>query len=204
MSDPTGPILLPSSPALKADKIRMIDWGGALTPPLGGPVQILMRLGTRHALEFTLPNMPTEPIGRIWGTRLRMAKLFGALLPFGQDGFDVSAPGAIVVDGGGQTGMTIRVRGGTPNYPVREGQAFSIVTGGRRYLYFARGLTLLDGSGAGDVDILPMIRVNHGDGDVCEFGRPMIQGSLQGNEVAWDRTVADRTEIGTIVIQEDE
>jgi hypothetical protein len=201
----TGPILLPSKPALKTDKPHMLDWGGALTPTLGGPVQTLMRLGTRHSLDFTLPQMPTEPLGRIWASRLRMAKLFGALLPFGQDGFKVGAPGAIVVDGAGQSGMTLKVKGGTPYYAVREGQAFSIVTNGRRYLYFASAQTILDVAGAAAaMPIFPMLRVFPADGDVCEFGKPMIQGSLAGNEVAWDRLTAPYSDFGTITISEDE
>ena len=197
-------ILLPSSPALKTDKIHMLDWGGPLTPSLGGPVQTLLRLGTRHALEFVLPLMRADPDGRIWSSRLRMAKLFGALLPFGQDGFAIGAPGVIVVDGAGQSGMTLNVRGGTPSYAVREGQAFSIVHAGRRYLHFASAQMILDGSGKAAVPIFPMLRIIPTDGDACEFGKPMIQGSLSGNEVAWDRQTAPWSDFGTITIQEDE
>lgn len=201
----TGPILLPAKPALQTDKPKMMDWGAVLTPALGGPVQTIMRLGTRHALDFTLPKMRTEPHGRIWSARLRMAKLFGALLPFGQDGFDVGAPGAIVVDGAGQSGMSLKIKGGTPYYAIKEGQAFSIVTNGKRYLYFASAQTILDGNGAAAAaPIFPMLRVLPADGDVCEFGRPMIQGSLSGNEVAWSRETAPWTDLGTITITEDE
>ncbi|WBO23928.1 hypothetical protein [Sphingomonas abietis] len=200
----TGPILLPEKPALKTDKPHMLDWGGPLTPALGGPVQTLMRLGTRHSLDFVLPRMRAEPFGRIWSARLRMAKLFGALLPFGQDGFKPGSPGAIVVDGAGQSGMSLKVKGGTPAYPIREGQAFSIVTNGRRYLYFASAKGFLDASGGATVQIFPMLRVMPADGDVCEFGRPMIQGSLAGNEVAWDRDTSPWFDFGTITITEDE
>lgn len=199
----SGPILLPSKPGLKTDRPKMIDYGGTLIPPAGGAVQMLMRLGTRHALDFVLPSMPTEPLGRIWSMRLRMAKLFGALLPFGQDGFDVGMPGAIVVDGAGQAGMVLNVRGGTSGYAIREGQAFSIVTAGRRYLHFASADVVLDASGKAAVPIAPMLRTFPADGDVCEFARPMIQGSLSGSEVAWDRQTAPWSDFGTITITED-
>ncbi len=46
-------------------KMRMLDWGGDLTPPTGGPVQRLDRLGSRHALDVPLPSMPMEPRGAV-------------------------------------------------------------------------------------------------------------------------------------------
>lgn len=199
----SGPILLPNKPGLKTDRPKMIDYGGVLIPPNGGAAQPFMRLGTRHALDFVLPSMPTEPLGRIWSMRLRMAKLFGVLVPFGQDGFWVGAPGAIVVDGAGQAGMTLNVRGGTPHYTIREGQAFSIITAGRRFLYFASGQVMLNAAGKAAVPIAPMLRAFPADGDICEFARPMIQGSLSGNEVAWDRQTAPWSDFGTITVTED-
>ena len=199
----TGPILLPSFPGLKTDSPSMLDWGGALTPQNGGAVQTLMRLGTRHALDFIIPSMRTEPHGRIWSAQLRMAKLFGALLPFGQDGFKVGAPGSPVVAGAGQSGMALSVRGFQPGYAVRVGQAFSLVHGGRRYLHFIaeQGLTL---DGALTLSIFPMLRVIPADGDVLEFAKPMIQGSLSGQSVKWTRQTAPWTDLGTITVTEDE
>lgn len=198
----TDPVMLPSSPALRTDKVRMLDWGGQLVPPNGGEVQTLLRIGTRHALEFTLPPMRTEPLGRQWSVALRLGKLFGVMLPFGQDGFDIGAPGNIVVDGDGQAGMTLEVRGGTPRYHARLGQAFSLVSGGRRRLYFMAANATLDSSGAGALPIFPMLRKLPADGDVCEFARPIIQGNLSGNEVAWDRLTAPWSDFGTITITE--
>jgi hypothetical protein len=200
----TGPILLPSTPALKTDNPAMLDWGGALTPQNGGAVQTLMRLGTRHSLEFVLPPMLTEPDGRIWSAKLRLAKLYGALLPFGQDGFDPVAPGAPVVYGAGQAGSVMLLRGFTPNYCARLGQAFSLVHNGRRYLHFAADLAFASGNGDMEVPIFPMLRVIPADGATCEFGKPMIQGSLSGQSVKWSRQTAPWTDLGTITITEDE
>jgi hypothetical protein len=198
-----GPILLPSNPGLKTDKPRMLDWGGALSPALGGPVQTLQRLGTRHALDFTLPTMPTEPLGRIWASRLRLAKLYGALLPFGQDGFAVGAPGQPAISGVGQTGSSLILRGFVPGYRVREGQAFNVVRNSKRYLHWAAADTVST-DGSMRLDLYPMLRIIPDDGSPCEFANPMIQGSLSGNEVAWDRQTAPWTDLGTITITEDE
>ena len=199
----TGPILLPSKPGLKTDSPTMLDWGGALTATNGGATQTLMRLGTRHSLDFTLPVMPTEPLGRIWAAKLRLAKLFGALLPFGQDGFSIGVPGSPVIAGAGQSGMMLAVRGFQPGYAVRLGQAFSLVHQGRRYLHWAaeQGISL---DGSLELSIFPMLRVIPADGDVLEFAKPMIQGSLSGQQLKWTRQTAPWSDFGTITITEDE
>ena len=199
----TGPILLPPRPGLKTDAPSMLDWGGALTPQNGGAVQTLMRLGTRHSLDFTIPTMPTEPLGRLWSAQLRLAKLYGALLPFGQDGFKPGATGMPVVAGNGQSGMALVSRAFQPGYAVRVGQAFSLIHAGRRYLHFIaeQGLSL---DGTLTLSIFPMLRVIPSDGDVLEFARPMIQGSLSGQAVKWTRQTAPWSDFGTITISEDE
>lgn len=201
----SGPILLPAKPAVKSAKIRMVDYGGALTPSLGGSVQTLMRLGTRHAYEQTYPPIPSEPQGRIWSARLRLAKLYGAIAPFLQDGFrpGVSA-GATVARTDGQTGTTLALSGFTPGYPIREGQAFNHIAGGRRYLYFAAAETLVAGDGTVTLPIFPMLRKVVAIGAAFDFDKPMIQGSLSGNELAWDVQTAPWCDFGTIVITEDE
>ena len=198
-----GPILLPSKPGLKTDSPTMLDWGGPLTPVNGGAVQTLMRLGTRHALDFTLPTMPTEPLGRQWAALLRLAKLYGALLPWGQDGFAVGAPGAPVVDGDGQAGSTIALRGLTPSYAVRIGQAFSLLHAGRYYLHFAAAQGIAGGDTRLALPIFPMLRVIPTDGDAFT-AKPMIQGSLSSNQVKWSRQTAPWSDFGTITITEDE
>lgn len=200
----TGPITFPTTRGVKIDKPRMIDWGGQLKPALGGPIQTIMRLGTRHAIDITLPVMRVEPDGRIWASRLRQAKLYGALLPFRQDGFSVNQPGSPVVNGAGQTGTTLALSGFRGGYAVREGQAFSIITNGRRYLYFAAASAIAAAGGTLSLTIFPMLRVSPANGDTCEFGKPMIQGSLSGNEVAWTRMTAPVVDFGTISIEEDE
>ncbi len=205
MTPITGPILLPSKPGLKTDNPFMLDWGGPLTPSNGGVVQTLMRLGTRHGWEIIIPTMPTEPLGRIWAAQLRLAKLFGVILPWGQDGFTNRVIGSPVVDGAGQSGMTLALRGIDPRGSVaRIGQAFSLVHGGRRYLHFIAAEAVVGTDGRMTVPIFPMLRVIPDDGDVCEFARPMIQGSLSGNQVKWSRQTAPWTDLGTITITEDE
>lgn len=201
------PVVLPDWRRVKMDKPRLRDWGGALTPPMGGAVQRIDRLGTRWGIEVTIPVMRTEPDGRKWASLLVQAKLAGALMRFRQDGFRIGQPalaGNPRVNGAGQTGMVLAVDGLRPGYAVRDGQFFSLVSGGRRYLHMATADVLVGPSGAINLPILPMLRISPADNDECEFAQPKIQGELQGNEAAWSRLSAPFTDFGTITILEDE
>jgi len=199
----TDPITLPSRRSVKTDKVRMIDFGGQLKPALGGPVQNLMRLGTRHALDITLPVMPAEPDGRIWSSKLRQAKLYGAIVTFTQDGFTIGTPGTPVVNGGNQSGIALSMRGFSSGYTVREGQAFTMVHAGRGYLHFAAADGKANSSGVLNLQIFPMLRVLTSDGDNCNFTAPYLQGSLSGNEASWDRLTTPHADFGTISVSED-
>lgn len=195
-------IALPTKPGIKSAKIRLLDWNEQLKPILGGVTQVVQRLGTRTSYEFTLPIMAAEPLGRIWASRLRQAKLGGALMRLVQDQFTIGIPGAIIVDGAGQTGSTLNIRGGTPYYAVREGQAFSIIHNGRRYVHFAASDAVLSSSGTAALPIVPMLRFITVDAETCEFGQPMIEGTISGNELAWEVMTAPYVNFGSIRIDE--
>lgn len=199
----TGPILLPAKGGVRADKPRMMDWGGVLKPALGGPTQTILRMGTRHAIDITLPTMRAEPDGRVWSSRLRQAKLYGALIVWRQDGLVIGIPGSPVVNGAGQTGTTLALRGFRGGYAVREGQAFSVINAGRRYLHFAAASAIAAGDGTLSLSIFPMLRISPADGDAAEFAVPHLQGSLSGNELAWSRPQGSVFDFGTITIEED-
>jgi len=197
-------ILLTPPRGLRVDKPHLVDFGGPLRPPLGGPVQTLHRLGTRFALDVTLSPLRTEPYGRQFAAALMQAKLVGARILFGQDRLAIGSPGSPVVNGALQSGTTLNLRGFTAAYVVHQGQFFSMVHGGRRYLHFAASDTTADGSGVMALPIFPMLRVLTADADVCEFATPSIEGSLSGNEVAWQRLTSPFSDFGSFTITEDE
>lgn len=197
-------ITFPNRPGLRGGVPALLDWGGVLSPPLGGPTQTLLRLGTRFTAEFQVPKMWAEPLGRIWVSRLLQAKIQGGMLPIFQDGFDAGAPGVPVIDGAGQSGSTIALKGFTPYYAVREGQFFNLIHGDRRYLHMATAQAIADASGAVNLPILPMLRIIPDDGDGCSFGRPMLQGSISGNQAKWTVNLEQTVDIGSITLTEDE
>lgn len=196
-------ILLPRKPGLSNAKIRLLDWGGRLIPWGGGVTQNLLRLGTRSGVEYRLPRMRSEPAGRIWGMKLREGKLNGVIVPFIQDGFRVGAPGIPSVDGAGQAGSLLAIKGFSSKYGIRYGQAFNLFHAGRRYIHFAAQDAVAEADGRILLPIFPMLRVIPADGATLDFADPMLEGSLSGNEVAWDIGLEPFADLGVIRIDED-
>jgi hypothetical protein len=186
-------ITLPSSPGIRSAKPRLLDFGGVQTPPGGGASQKLYRLGDRYALAPTMPPIRTEPDGRIWASKLIQAQREGAIFAFPQPDLVIGDPGSPVVDGAGQAGMVLNLRGFTAGYLVRDGQFFSIIHGGRRYLHCARGDLAADGTGKISLPIQPMLRIAPADGAVCEFAAPKIEGLLDGQAVEWEHQLEPYT-----------
>lgn len=177
-------IELPSAPGIQTGRPSLLDFGGMLIPPGGGIAQQLIRPG-RFSLDVTLPSARSTAEGRIFISRLIRAKSQGGLIGFPQD-LDVGDPGdEIKVAVAGQTGSTLDLTGFPPGYTVLEGQFFSMIFAGRRYLHEADADTAADGNGQMELPISPMLRVSPNQGAVCEFARPMIEGYIAGNAVQW-------------------
>ena len=102
---------------------------------------------------------------------------------------EVGTPGDARMNGGGQSGSVIVLRGMTPGYVVRDGQAFSIIHGGRRYLHISRSYQLVNGAGVVILPMAPMLRVSPADGAIVEFF-PKIEGLLEGDAQSWSLDVA--------------
>lgn len=169
---------------------KLLDWGADQKAPMGGAYQRLNRLGNRFALEITYPRLKPEPDGRILSSRLRRAKTEGALFPVPQPGLTIGAPGAPVVNGAGQSGSSLMLRGFAAGYAVREGQFFSIVHGGRRYLHCASVDGVASPAGVLTIDIYPMLRIRPADGAICEFAKPYIEGIVAGASIDLELTAA--------------
>lgn len=167
----------------RSAKVRMLDFGGELTPPLGGAVQRINRLGSRFAIDVALAPVAQEPEGRELTSLLRQAKTEGALFAFPQPGLAIGSPGAPVVDGAVAGGTTVPISGLTPNYAIRRGQFVSFIHDGRRYLHSAAEPGLADAAGDVELTIEPMLRIALADGDEVEVARPMLEGLLEGGDL---------------------
>lgn len=180
-------IYLPQSPLPRSASPAPIVFGGWQTPPTGGIESWLGFMGSRLSMAIETPNLKPEPDGRIWTAALLDAWLTGETVacPFPQPGFDVGSPGRIVVDGAGQAGMVLKVRGATSRYVFRRRQFFSVIHAGRRFLHYVRQDVRAGADGRATVPIGPMLRMQPADGDVCEFGIPIIEGKLSGDAGGW-------------------
>lgn len=180
---------------------QYLDYGADQKAPMGGAYQRLNRLGNRFALQITYPRLKPEPDGRILASRLRRAKTEGALFPVPQPGLDLGSPGSPVVNGAGQMGSSLTLRNFAPGYTVREGQFFSIIHGGRRYLHCAAADATSTGGGNITLTLYPMLRIRPADGAICEFAKPYIEGIVAGSSIDVEQTIA-KSQIPTILITE--
>lgn len=177
---------LPDEPGPASLSVALLDFGAMLTPPLGGPLQRIERLGNRFRASVTMPPLRSQRDGRIWVSRLIRGKSEGVRMALPLQGFDPGTPGAPVVDGAGQAGRTLSIRGAQPHYRFREGQFFSVVTGGRHHLISVDAETAVGADGKATLPVSPMLRVLHLDGDVLHVGKPMLEGFVIGEEMAWE------------------
>lgn len=183
---------LPSLPGPNGATPRLLDFGGFLEPGLGGEVQRLNRPGNRFAVQMTLPPLVNQTDGRIWVSRLIRGRAEGARIEYPLLDFHPGAPGAFVVDGAGQAGRLLDLRGGTPRYAFREGQPFSLEIEGRHYLYFIDLQELAGADGSATIQFSPMLRKQPPDGAVLHIARPMIEGFVMGDDLSWQMSL-DRT-----------
>lgn len=183
-------VLLPAKPGFKAGKPRLLDFGVLVVPPTGGPAQRINRLGNRFAIDVEPATSAADGAGRVLVSRLMQGLTQGVLYAFPQD----LNPGAVgsgtAVNGSGQTGSVLQLDGFPGGYRVLEGQFFSIIHNGRRYLHAAAADGVANGSGAVALPIVPMLRISPADNAVVEFARPMIEGFLSGNSLEWQLRTA--------------
>lgn len=176
-------IELPERPAPNGVTPRLIDYGSIMRSPVGGASLRLDRSGSRFAAQITFPPMRAET-ARIFISRLLDAKSEGLRIEFPLQ-FSQGSPGAPVVDGAGQAGKTLAIRGLTPGYRFKEGYWLSIVKDGRHYLHNCRSTVAADATGDATISITPALRVPFPDGAVIHLAKPMIEGLVDGNEWTW-------------------
>lgn len=178
------PVELPTSPQPAGASPRLVDYGGDLTPFLGGSVQRIERLGSRWALDVTMPPMTPE-VARVWIARLVKAKRSSAVLAWPQPGIEIGDEGAPRVNGAGQGGTFLSVDGLPPSKAVKEGWFFSLIAGGRRYVHQMSGDVNASAAGAAVLPLEPMLRISPADNAVLEIALPKIEGLVQGSELGW-------------------
>lgn len=176
---------LPALPGPATVTWHLIDAGGLLTPPLGGDVQRLNRLGTRWAVEVQLPPLAPADAMR-WAADLTLGRQNGVRWKLREIDVARSPVGAPLVAGAGQSGFSIAIDGMTPGASWQKGKFLAVTTAGRSRLYQTAVAGAADGAGAAAIAITTPLRKAPADNDAVSFA-PSIEGLIGGD--AWNWTV---------------
>lgn len=171
----------------------LVDRGGILR---GASALRINRLGSHYRIAMTLP--PLNDDARVVVSRLIRAKREGLRVPYPLLSVDQSACGtSVVVDGAGQVGGVLRVRGLPAGVTIREGYWLSVESsGGQHYLHNHGGDVVADGNGrAGMLVGDTMLRRAFADGAKVHLVKPMIEGLIDGSEQSWGLSVDHNTAI---------
>lgn len=173
----------------------LVDRGATLR---GASALRVNRLGSHYRIALTLPPLDDDAGARIVVSRLIRAKREGLRVPYPLLSVDQSACGsAVVVDGAGQVGGVLRVRGLPAGVAVREGFWLSVQSSaGQHYLHNHGGDVVADASGrAGLLVGDTMLRRSFADGAKVHLVTPMIEGLIDGSEQSWNLSVDHNTAI---------
>jgi hypothetical protein len=162
----------------------LIDFGGVLRPSTGGALLRVDRQGSRYKAALTFPPFDDPAHGRVIVSRLIRAKRMGLRVEFpllaSQECEDA------VVDGAGQAGTALMIRGLFPRRVVREGFWLSVVRAdGQHFLHNVAGQAMADAAGKATLQLSEMLRWPFADGNKVNLVRPMIEGIVDGDEQAW-------------------
>ena len=178
-------IELPETPAPNGASPALMDFGIDLVPPTGAAELRVDRPGSRFTIEVSFPPMAPD-VSRVFVSRLLEAKRAGVRIPFPLIGVDQGLPGLPVMNGAGQAGTTIGIRGFAPSYVFKEGFWLSIESeSGQHYLHNCRTTGAADANGTAQIRIEPALRHPFADGAKVHFAKPMIEGRPQGSEWGW-------------------
>lgn len=180
---------LPETPGPVSQDWRLIDFGTRLQPPLGGPVQILNRLGARYQVTVQLPPM-FGPQASQWLAALTLGVRNGVRWKLRQVGIDPGLPGAPAVAGAGQAGSAIDIDGLTPNVGISDGQMMAIITASQRYLYMIAAPVDASNTGTAEIALTSPLRVPPADNDLVEIGTPSIEGVIEEGGFGWSINAA--------------
>lgn len=171
---------------------QLMDFGGTLTPPLGGPEQRVERAGSRWTFAFETPALSAADT-RVWASRLSRAKSQGGIVRITQPGLIIGNPGAPVVATNIAAGKLIGLAGLTPGYAIGEGWWMSIIIGGRRYLDRVAIGGAAGGGGTAAITIQNLLRKPLVGGETVEIAVPKIEGLVEGDvDGALDATRTSR------------
>jgi hypothetical protein len=152
-----------------------------------GETKRLDRKGSRFSVSVSAGPFYAEQ-AQVWVARIIAGRSQGIRIPYPLQVSQGNA-GAAVVDGAGQSGTTLNLRGANVGYACREGYFLSIEDeNGRHYLHNV----LIGGRVAGDgtlsITLTSELRWPFLDGANVYFAKPMIEGLVMDDNTSWALT----------------
>ena len=170
---------------------RFIDRGGLLRPFLNGDDQRLDRLGSKWGADFVTRAMKGEE-ARIWIARLTRGVREKVSIKFPQPGVAIqwTGDGSIqaAVAANAETIIIKRPSGTDAGKLIKEGQFFSVIEGGRRYLYQSTAdvaLANVGGTYQASVPVQPPVRRSLSLNSVVEILTPRMEGFVKNDSWKW-------------------
>lgn len=160
--------------------IRPRLFSGNQAGALGGADLPIPRLGDRFAVDVETTQLRQDAESRLLVAALMEASTADARIELRLPNRPAPIGGAIVVDGAGQAGSTLAIRGVPASAILMRGQFFSIVHAGVHFVHMVQADVRASGAGRAAVPIWPMLRFLTIDGEACAFDQPYIEGQLVG------------------------
>lgn len=169
------PLILPTWPGPSSMTPRPIFARNETRPATGaGPVGRNLRPGTRWAWDIELPPMSYVD-SLAWDDLLSEDDT--VVMEILQPGLVIGDPGAAPqVNGAGQAGRMLNVKGVRPGYVFRKGQWLSVIQAGQRFAYKSSAAATANGAGNIAIPLRTMLRTLLSNNAVVEIAKPMVEG----------------------------
>jgi hypothetical protein len=178
-------VLFPALPRTVEPVWRVIDNNGNLSPITGaGAAQRILRPG-RFSLSAQVPALRPDCADTWLAASLAHITEGGTIrmpVPLTRT---VTLPAGAMVDGAGQTGALLAIKGLATGQVIKPFTPFSFISGGVSYLHRTTGEATADGDGKAVVSIGPFMRVSPADGLALNFPAPIIEGDLDAGGLEW-------------------
>ena len=173
-------IAIPTFPVGSSTTISLKSSAIDQNPYMGGPVQRAARLGDKWSYRVDMRPMRSSQ-ARPLIARLLQGLSAKVLVPIILSGIDLRGQTDVTVTSG--AGKTLTFTGSATGKV--EGQFFSLVSNGVRYLH---QITTISGN---TISFQPSLKVVLKGGEALEFAAPMIEGFLEGSEQSFTVGMAE-------------
>jgi hypothetical protein len=197
-------IEFPATPAPNGVEVELLDYGMFLRSPTGGSTLRVDRAGSRFKVTVSYPPMKPE-VARQFTARLQRAKREGLRIEFPLLDATQGSPGSPQIDGAGQSGTTLNLKGLTNGYAILEGYWLTLIgDDDDRYLHQVVTGDTVGVDGKATLSIEPALRVPLANSSTVLLAQPTVDGFLI-DTVGWSYALDRLVRLGgSITIEEAE